>query len=77
MSNLPVYLTGDYNTASNVALVNSLPWTSALVAGDELRIYFQQLDRRAQPLINAKPAPIGRPQTPLTKRRSCRSHPIP
>lgn len=36
VSNLPVYMTGDYNTSSNVASATSSPWVSSLVAGDKV-----------------------------------------
>ncbi len=34
VSNLPVYLVGDYNATSNVSSANATPWIPALVGGD-------------------------------------------
>lgn len=36
VSNLPVYLLGNYNTHSDVSTVTSTPWVPSLVAGDQL-----------------------------------------
>ncbi len=38
VSNIPVYLVGNFNTNSNHALVNSIPWTPALIAGDKVAL---------------------------------------
>src|SRR5262249_22831458 len=38
VTRLPVYLTGDFNTSSDVTNANSLPWVSTLVAGDKVAL---------------------------------------
>lgn len=36
VSNIPVYLTGDYNTSSVVTSLAATPWVSSLIAGDKV-----------------------------------------
>lgn len=36
VTNLPLYMTGDYNTGSNVTTATSTPWLPSLLAGDKV-----------------------------------------